>query len=137
MCGGNPTAARLAGINVRRVNSILMVNCGFLSAMGGCVLAARLRTVSSGAVIGSDLDSITACCLGGIAFMGGEGNMLGALLGILLLTAFKNGRTIVGFSTYWQVVAGGVLLIVALSVDYISTKSRMRALEKLAFAKAN
>ena len=136
MCGGNPTAARLAGIDVRKVNTILMVNCGALSALGGCILAARLKTVSCTSVLGSDLDSITACCLGGIAFMGGEGNMLGALLGILLLTSFKNGLTIIGFSTYWQVVAGGVLLIVALTVDFAGTLSRKRALEKREFAKA-
>ena len=130
MCGGNPTAARLAGIDVRKINSILMVNCGALSALGGCILAARLRTVSCTAVLGSDLDSITACCLGGIAFMGGEGSMLGALLGILLLSSFKNGLTIIGFPTYWQVVAGGALLVVALTVDYAGVNSRKRALEK-------
>ena len=136
MCGGNPTAARLAGIDVRKVNSLLMINCGAISALGGCILAARLRTVNYTSVVGTDFDSITACCLGGIAFMGGEGGMLGALLGVLLLSTFKNGLTIVGFSPYWQVVAGGVLLIAALCVDYLSTRSRMRALEKHEFLKA-
>ena len=135
MCGGNPTAARLAGIDVRKVNSILMINCGAVSALAGCILAARLRTVNYVSVVGTDFDSITACCLGGIAFMGGEGGMLGALLGVLLLSTFKNGLTIVGFSTYWQVVASGVMLIVALSVDYVSTRSRLRALEKHELAK--
>jgi len=127
MCGGSPAAAHLAGINVRRINSILMINCGAISALGGCILSARLKTVSSVSVIGTDFDSITACCLGGIAFMGGEGGMLGAALGVLLLSSFKNGLTIVGFSTYWQLVVSGVLLIVALSVDYVSTKLRTSA----------
>ena len=56
--------------------------------------------------------------------------MVGGMIGLLLLNAFKNGLTVIGFSTYWQVVASGVLLIVALSVDYITTQSRIRALEK-------
>ena len=62
MCGGNATAARLAGINVRKMSSILMINCSTLSALGGCILAARLKTVACTSVIGSDLDAITACC---------------------------------------------------------------------------
>ena len=130
MCGGNPTAAHLAGINVRRINFILMVNCGAISALSGCIHAAKIKTVSCTSILGTDFDSITACCLGGIAFMGGEGGMLGALLGVLLLGSFKNGLTIVGFSTYWQLVVSGVLLVVALSVDYASTRLRSRAIGK-------
>lgn len=132
MVGGNFQAARLAGISLPKVGTILMINCSVIASLAGCLFAARMKFAASptGGIIGKDMDAITAAVLGGIAFTGGAGSMLGGFIGIMLLTAFQNGLVVIGMSSYWQVVAGGLLLIVALAFDYISTRSAAKKLKK-------
>jgi len=128
MVGGNSQAARLAGIDTKKTGTILMINSGAISALAGTILAARMHTASPQAVIGTEFDAITAAVLGGISFAGGSGNMLGCFFGLLLLNAFSNGLVGIGLDSYWQIVASGVLLIVALTIDYLNERSRLIAL---------
>jgi ribose/xylose/arabinose/galactoside ABC-type transport system permease subunit len=130
MCGGNRRAARLCGINPKRVSSILYINNGALAALAGAVLAARMHTASPAAGGNGALDAITAAVLGGVSFLGGAGGMSGCFIGILMLNMFNAGLTAVGFPTYWQIVARGCLLVLALCLDFISTRARRLALEK-------
>jgi ribose/xylose/arabinose/galactoside ABC-type transport system permease subunit len=129
MCGGNRQAARLTGINPKRVTTILYMNCGMLSTLAGGVLAARMHNASPTAVSTGSLDAITAAVLGGVSFMGGGGNIVGLLIGIILLNGFKNGLVVVQLPDYWKIVAQGGLLIAALCVDYFNERSRAKALK--------
>ena len=136
MCGGNRAAARLAGLNPKKINTILYMNSGMLSALAGCVLAARMHFASPSALGSSTLDAITAAVLGGVSFLGGGGSISGIFLGIFLLTSFNNGLVVIDLDAYWQLVSQGAVLIIALGVDFFSTKARATAIKKASVKKA-
>ena len=129
MAGGNPNAARLAGINPKKITTMLYINNSVISCIAGALMAARMHMGSPSAIAGSDLDAITAAVLGGVSFMGGGGNMVGVFIGLLLLNSFKNGLVVVGLDSYYQVVASGLLLIAALTLDFFREKSRIKNLK--------
>jgi len=128
MVGGNANAARLAGINPKQITSILFVNNSVIASLAGALIASRMHMGSPTAVMGADLDGITAAILGGIAFTGGAGNMFGVFVGLMLLTSFQNGLVVVGFGPYYQVAARGLLLVAALILDYYRVTARQKSL---------
>ena len=130
MCGGNRRAARLCGINPIRISTLLYANNGMLAAFAGIILTARMHTASPVAGSSGAVDAITAAVLGGVSFLGGSGNMGGCFIGVLLLQAFDAGLTAVGFPSYWQIVVRGCLLVLALYLDFVSTRARNRALDR-------
>ena len=129
ICGGNVNAARLAGINPKKIHTILFVNCSTISAFAGIIMAARMHASAPNSVFGAEFDAITGAVLGGIAFTGGTGGMFGCFFGLLLLACFNNGMVVAGLHSYWSIVARGVLLISALSVDHFRERSRLKALK--------
>ena len=130
MCGGNLSAARLAGLNPKKISTMLFVNCGAISSLGGVILASRMHAGTPSNVIGSEFDAITGAVLGGIAFTGGSGSMFGCFLGLLVINTFNNGLTIIGVREYWQTVARGGLLIIALTIDVYRERARLRSLKE-------
>ncbi len=124
--GGNREAARLAGLNGKKIKTILFIMVAILSSLGGVVLACRMNVGAPAACMGSEFDSITAVIIGGTSFAGGVGNMIGSFLGMILIQSFNTGLTMVQIDTYWQYVARGVLLLLALSMDRYTTKKRER-----------
>jgi ribose/xylose/arabinose/galactoside ABC-type transport system permease subunit len=129
MCGGNVFAARLSGVSVTKIGTIMMINCSALSAFGGIALASRMHQIAANSMQTTLMDSITAAFLGGISFGGGSGSMLGAFFGLLLLNFFNSGLVMIGVGTYWQFTAQGLLLIIALAADYFSRRVRERQLK--------
>jgi ribose transport system permease protein len=116
--GGNSTAARLAGINLNKYVIAVYAVMGFVSALAGVILAAR--TGSGQPTAGSEgleLKAITAAFLGGCAIAGGRGGIGGTLLAVAILGALENGLTVVGVNPFWQNVAQGALLVVAVVVQ--------------------
>jgi ribose transport system permease protein len=112
--GGNPTAARLAGINLNRYRLFLYTLSGLIAGVAAVILTARAQSGQplSGSQ-GLEFQSITAAVLGGTALSGGKGTIVGTLLGVLIIGTLNNGMTLLGVQTFWQEVARGVLLIVA------------------------
>ena len=129
MCGGNRAAARLCGINRKKITTILFINNGAICALAGAVLAARMHNASPIAAATGNTDAITAAVLGGVAFRGGQGTMFGCFVGLALMMVFNAGLTASGLSAYWQIVVQGLLLLVALLVDFFNERSRKKALE--------
>jgi ribose/xylose/arabinose/galactoside ABC-type transport system permease subunit len=129
MMGGNRAAARLAGVNINKMYTILFMNGGALAALAGSVMASRMHTASPSAIQGREFDAIIALILGGVSFRGGSGGMAGGLIGLLLLSAFNNGLVLVGLDAYWQIAAGGFLLVIALTIDSFSERGRQKALK--------
>ncbi len=123
MIGGNVTAARLAGLNPKRLSTILYIMNACLAAFAGVVLSARMHSGAPTAVIGTEFDAITAAVLGGVAFTGGMGTMGGCFIGLIIIQCFNNGLTVTGVSSFWQIVAQGSLLIGALILDYYRRRS--------------
>jgi ribose transport system permease protein len=126
LIGSNPTAARLAGLNPKKVGYIMYINCSALSALAGCILASRLKMGNVQGTSGQEMTAITAAVLGGISFGGGTGGMVGCVFGIVIISAFNNGLTVMNVSSYWQTVASGLLLVIALLLDYATMKSRRK-----------
>ncbi len=133
MVGGNANASRLAGINADTVRTKLFMITSAFAALGGVILAARMSSGQPSASIGLEFDAVTACVLGGIAMSGGIGTLTGALIGLLIMQGFNNGLMMLNVQSFWQTIARGVLLVAALTFDYLRNKQR---LAKLNSAKA-
>ncbi|KRC62581.1 sugar ABC transporter permease [Agromyces sp. Root81] len=116
--GGNPTAARLSGINLNRYIVGVYVLVGTVAGLAGVLLTAR--TGSGQPVSGSEgleLESITAAALGGAALTGGKGTITGTVLAVILLGVLSNGLTVLGVNPFWQNVAKGALLVIAVVIQ--------------------
>lgn len=115
--GGNPEAARLAGINVRMVKlSTYAISAG-LCSFAGVLEAGRLAAASPSADEGIEFTAAAAVLLGGTSFVGGIGSMLGTFLGVLFLGVLKNGLIISSISVYWQGVITGAVLFASVMID--------------------
>ena len=115
--GGNPEAARLAGINVGRVKLICLSAAGFCSALAGVIMASRLNS-GQGTIGEADiLDTIAAVVIGGTSLIGGIGTIGGTIVGVLVIGIIRNGLNLLGVSSFWQLVAIGLIIICAVLVD--------------------
>lgn len=126
--GGNESAARLAGLNPRRIVLLCFVMMDVMCAIGGIVFAARMNSGQPAANVNLEFDAITAVILGGVSFTGGVGTMGGTIIGVFLIQAFNTGLTMVNVPSFWQYVAKGALLLFALTSDYIRKQNRERQL---------
>lgn len=120
--GGSEKAARLSGINVDRVVFLTFVASGVLAALAGIITTARLTSGVPTAFTGVELRIIAACVLGGCSMAGGEGTVLGAVLGLVFMAMMSNAMTLFGVSIYWEGVITGTILVVAVSLDMISRR---------------
>ncbi|MEA2280945.1 MAG: D-xylose transport system permease protein [Solirubrobacteraceae bacterium] len=126
--GGNQEAARRAGINVDRIKMACFALCSFMAAVGGVVLASRLRSVDTSAGGGQILlYSIAAAVIGGTSLFGGRGNMKSAILGALVIGSIDNGLGLLGLSAGTKFVVTGAVLLLAVAVDSISRKGRAQS----------
>ncbi|GMQ60071.1 ABC transporter permease [Vallitalea sediminicola] len=122
--GGNKEAARLAGLNPKRITLILYMINGALAALGGALLASRMNSGQPAASVGLEFDAITAAVLGGTAFSGGVGTIFGTVLGVFILQGFNTGLIMLNVPTFWQYVARGLLLLIALTFDFLRKRRR-------------
>ncbi len=130
--GGNATAARLAGINLSRVRVLMYMLSGSIAGLAGVLLAAR--TTSGNPVNGNglELQAITAVFLGGAATAGGKGTIVGTFLAVILVGVLNNGMNLLGFNTFVQRVALGLLLIAAVAVSQWRQARAERARTRIA-----
>jgi ribose/xylose/arabinose/galactoside ABC-type transport system permease subunit len=126
LCGGNKQAARLAGLKPKRLSYILFMNCGFLAGVCGVLYTARVGTSYATGLDSYQFTGLTAAMLGGIAFGGGSGDMLGCFLGMLILSLFDNGTSLMGLDSNLSTVFQGFLLVLALAIDAISASNRSK-----------
>jgi ribose transport system permease protein len=115
--GGNEEAARLCGVAVGRVKALIYVIAGALSALGGFVLVARIGAAEPIGGTGYELDAIAATVIGGTSLFGGVGTIGGTLIGALILGGLRNGLTLMNVQSFWQQVASGLVIILAVLVD--------------------
>lgn len=126
--GGNPEAARRAGINVDRIRiSCFMISAG-MAAMGGIVLASRLRSVDTNAGGGQiELNAIAAAVIGGTSLFGGRGTIAAALFGALVIQGVDNGMGLLGLSSGVKFTVTAAVLLVAVLVDSVARRGRQGA----------
>jgi Ribose/xylose/arabinose/galactoside ABC-type transport systems, permease components len=123
--GGNREAARFSGISPSRIEIIVYTYSGFLAAFAGVVLAARMASGQPAVGIGYETDAIAAAVLGGASMAGGVGTVGGLILGALVIGILSNGLNLLGVNSFWQYVAKGVVILLAVYMD-IYRKRRER-----------
>ena len=117
--GGNPGAARAAGINVDRILIVVYTLCGFLAGIGGLILAGRTNSAYPNAGLQSELDAIAAVIIGGASFFGGRGTVLGVFAGVMIMGILRNGLNLMNVSVFWQQVLIGSIIILAVYIDVL------------------
>lgn len=123
--GSNPNAARVVGIRSNRILFATFVLSGLSSALAGAILCSQLSAGDPNAARGLELEVITAIVLGGASLAGGRGTMWGTIIGLTTIGVLNNGLILLDVPTFWQRVAQGLMLILAVSFD--ATRERLAA----------
>lgn len=115
--GGNEEATKLSGVNTDRMKVIVYSISGFLAALAGIIITARLSSAQPTAGSGYELDAIAAVVLGGTSLAGGVGSILGTVTGALIIGVLNNALNLMNVSSYYQLLAKGVVILIAVLLD--------------------
>lgn len=115
--GGNEDAAFLAGVPVKRYLVLVYVISGFLASLAGIILTSRLGSAEPTAGTGYELDAITAVVLGGTSLLGGEGTLIGTIIGALILGVINNGLNLLNVNAFYQDAVKGIIILIAIMLD--------------------
>lgn len=122
--GGNAKAARLSGINTKKVFFWVYANMGLLAAVAGIVLSARNQSATPKAGDGFEMDAIASCYIGGAATSGGVGTIIGAVVGAFIMGILNNGMSLAGYDTNVQKIVKGCVLLGAVTFDLLSKRKK-------------
>lgn len=122
--GGNPTAARLAGINPNKIKSMLYINNGILAAIGGLIWSSQQKMYNPTGLtsLAPEMTSLTAAMLGGVSFMGGSGSLGSAFVGITLISTLSYALQTMLLPLWFTTLVNGLLLVIALTIDSFASK---------------
>jgi ribose/xylose/arabinose/galactoside ABC-type transport system permease subunit len=123
--GGNPEASRLSGLNVKALTTSVYVISGFCAGLAGFLLTSRLNSAEQVAGQGYELQAIAAVVIGGTSLFGGQGGMIGTLIGAMLIGVLNNGLVILNVSPYYQPIVIGAIVVLSVYIDQLA-KSRSR-----------
>lgn len=115
--GGSPQAARIAGINVKWIQTLGFVITGVLVAIASLLQLSFIGSVTGQVGVGYELETMAAVIIGGTKLDGGKGTLVGTLIGAAVMGALRNGLVMVGVSAFWQTLIIGVVIIVAVAID--------------------
>lgn len=125
--GGNERAARFSAISIKRTRMFVYVFSGVMGALAGIVLCARNYSGNPVAGNGAEMDAIAACVLGGASMAGGYGFIGGTLIGALIIGVMNNGLNLMRIDSYWQIILKGIVILVAVYVDYLKNIKKNKA----------
>ena len=114
----------MAGINVKRVQLITFSLAGLLSGIAGLVMLSRMISAQTNTGEGYEFEGIFASVIGGVSMAGGEGNVLGALIGALIVAILRNGLNLNGVNSFWQQVILGILIVLVVYIDSLRTRKK-------------
>jgi putative multiple sugar transport system permease protein len=120
--GGNLAAAKLSGVNTRRVNFLIFVNIGILAGIAAVVTTSRAGAAVAAAGTNYELDAIAAAFIGGTAVTGGIGKVVGAIIGAFIMGVLNMGLSIMNVDPAWQMAVKGLVLIVAVAFDILNKR---------------
>jgi ribose transport system permease protein len=124
--GGNPEAARLAGVRVHRIQYAVYTLCGALAGLGGVIMASQLKSGAPTYGAGYELNVIAAVVVGGASLSGGEGRVLGTLIGALVIGVIQNGMNLTNVESYTQKVVLGLVILAAVLIDQLKHRGMAR-----------
>lgn len=116
--GDNKQAASYSGINAKRVTMTVFVIMGFFAACAGIISSARTFSGQFNVGEGAEMDAISAVVLGGTSMSGGIGHLSGTIIGCIVIGVLNNGMNILGIDSSWQYVVKGVVVLIAVFIDY-------------------
>jgi D-xylose transport system permease protein len=120
--GGNKEATRLSGVNIKNNIFRVFMLMGLLTGVSGIVLTGYVAAGTTGGGQNYELEAIASCVIGGTSLMGGEGTIVGALVGSLIMASLLNGMSVMNMDIFWQFIIRGVVLVLAVYVDVLSKK---------------
>ena len=120
--GGNEQAAKLSGINIKKVKMKVYAMAGALAALGGIIVTARLDSAQPNAGMSYELDAIAAVVIGGTSLSGGKGSVWGTVMGAIIIGVLNNGLVLLNVSPFWQQVVKGGVILLAVIIDKIGEK---------------
>jgi len=123
--GGNPEAAELSGISVKKIIYVVFGSMGMLSALSGILFAARLQSATTTAGSLFELDAIAAAYVGGVSAAGGVGKIVGSIIGALVMMSLSNGMNLMGVGIAPQYIVRGAVLALAVVFD-VATRNRAK-----------
>ncbi len=124
--GGNEEALRLSGVNTRRLKTIVYTTCGFFTAIATIVMVSKANSMQSSFGPGTEFTALTAAIVGGVSFLGGEGNIPALVAGVFVLAVLGNGMQLAGWSTYAQYIVRGIILLAAVAFDEYQKNARLK-----------
>lgn len=124
--GGNAQAAQFSGINVQKVKFIVYTYTGIMSGIAGIIVASRLYSGQPTAGDGAEMDAIAAVVVGGTSMSGGSGRLGGTLIGVLIIGVLNNGLNLMGVDSNWQYIVKGLVILLAVYVDFIRSRKAGR-----------
>jgi ribose transport system permease protein len=124
--GGNEEALRLAGVGTRRIKVWVYTVCGFLTAIATMVMISKANSVQSSFGPGTEFTALTAAIVGGVSFLGGEGNIPALVAGVFVLAVLGNGMQLAGWGTYPQFIVRGVILLAAVAFDEYQKRLKLK-----------
>jgi D-xylose transport system permease protein len=122
--GGNKEATRLSGVNINGSIFSVFILMGLLTGVSGIVLTGYVAAGTIGGGVNYELEAIASCIIGGTSFAGGEGTIIGALVGALIMASLTNGMSVMNMPIFWQYIIRGMVLIFAVYIDVASKKSK-------------
>ncbi len=125
--GGNPLAAKFSGINVAKVKFLVYSYSGVMAGIAGIILASRMYSGQPTAGEGAEMDAIAAVVVGGTSMAGGSGKLSGTLIGALIIGILNNGLNLMNVNSFWQTVVKGVVILLAVMIDFFRTKDKAKA----------
>lgn len=120
--GGNKQAAKLSGVNIKRINFFIFVLMGLLTALASIVFTGRLNAATTSAGNLFELDAIAACYIGGTSSSGGVGTIFGAIIGALVMASLDNGMSLMNVDIMYQYIIKGAILLFAVWIDFVTNK---------------
>lgn len=126
--GSNTTAARLSGVPIQRTRFVLFTLAGASAGLAGCLVASRVNAGLSTVGVGFEFDVIVATILGGTSLLGGEGTVIGAFIGAVIVGVLNNGLNLLGVQSFWQTVSLGIVLVLAVALDAVLRRERVMVL---------
>jgi L-arabinose transport system permease protein len=124
--GGNPEAARLAGVRVERLRVWIFLLQGLVTAMAGLILSSRITSGQPNSAQGFELDVISACVLGGVSLQGGKARIFGVLIGVLIMGTVENVMNLLDVDAFYQYLMRGIILLAAVLLDQLKTRGERR-----------
>ena len=120
--GGNPEAARLAGVKVEKLRVWIFLLQGLVAGLAGLILASRITSGQPNAAQGFELDVISACVLGGVSLQGGRARIFGVLIGVLIMGTVENVMNLLDVDAFYQYLMRGLILLAAVLLDQLKTR---------------